>query len=296
MDDTSPIDKPIFLIGCGRSGTTTIFRLLAAHQELAYFSNFSARVPRLPQIGLFSRLYPLRLKYSIPPPFSKLIPVPSEAYEIWDHCIPVDNSPNDPPLLEKDICNEHVECLQKTIIGHLRAQGASRFVDKNTRNTRRIAYLNRIFPDARFIHIVRDPRAVVVSFLKVNWWNELQVWCCENSTPAQWVSQGRDPVELAAIIWKEETQCALRAQALLGHRYMRVCYEDFVDDHRKESLRIVEHAGLTWDARFERIVNSYKIVKNTNRKYRNQLSNAQLSLIKDITAPTLQQMGLTYWQ
>ena len=147
MNGSAAIKQPVFLVGCGRSGTTAIFRLLAAHPDFAYFSNFSARFPRFPMIGALSRLYPFRLKYALPAPVSKLIPVPSEAYRVWDSCIPVENSPNDPPLTENDISEGQVECLRKAITGHLHAQGATRFIDKNTRNTRRIPYLNAAFPD-----------------------------------------------------------------------------------------------------------------------------------------------------
>lgn len=246
-------------------------------------------------IGSLSRLYPFRLKHALPAPVSKLIPVPSEAYRVWDSCIPVENSPNDPPLTENDISEGHVECLRKAIAGHLHAQGGTRFIDKNTRNTRRIPYLNAAFPDAHFVHIVRDPRAVVVSFLRVDWWKDLEAWCCGNLSPAQWEAQGRDPVELAATIWKEETECALNSQSLLGDRYMRVRYEDFVADHKSQVARILEYAGVSWNPAFARIVEAYTIRKNTNKQFESRLSNDQQSMVKTIAAPTLRRMGIAYW-
>ena len=43
--------------------------------------------------------------------------------------------------------------------------GRSRFVDKTLLNCFRVRLLNAIFPDAKFVHIIRDGRAVAFSIL-----------------------------------------------------------------------------------------------------------------------------------
>ena len=49
--------------------------------------------------------------------------------------------------------------------GTARSHGKARFVNKHPRNSVRIDYLRRVFPDARFIHVIRDGRAVVSSIV-----------------------------------------------------------------------------------------------------------------------------------
>jgi len=50
------IERPIFVIGTGRSGTTLFFHLLALHPDLAWFSNFGNRWYRHAWPALLSRI------------------------------------------------------------------------------------------------------------------------------------------------------------------------------------------------------------------------------------------------
>ena len=40
------IDRPVFVIGTGRSGTTLFHEPMAYHPQLAWFSNWSRRYPQ----------------------------------------------------------------------------------------------------------------------------------------------------------------------------------------------------------------------------------------------------------
>src|SRR5207245_755634 len=42
-------------------------------------------------------------------------------------------------------------------------KGAHRWADKTTKNIQRIDYLFRLFPEAQFIHMIRDPRDTLCS-------------------------------------------------------------------------------------------------------------------------------------
>ena len=55
--DAVPIDRPIFVVGCHRSGTTVLYEALAAHPDVACFTNASNLLPQVPLLSnAFCRL------------------------------------------------------------------------------------------------------------------------------------------------------------------------------------------------------------------------------------------------
>ncbi len=288
------IRQPIFIVGSGRSGSTLFYRILCGHSDLAWFSSFTDKYPRVPGLAFFSRFYKLRQYLNLPRYLQKLIPVASEGYAVWDLCKPVIDSPSDPPLTKNDIARDDKNKIRKMILAHMKYQGGKRFINKNTRNTRRIGYLNALFPDALFIHIVRDPRASVASLMKVYWWPDLQVWNQDKVTPKEWEASGRDPIRLAANLWADETQLAMQEAASLGDRYKRVFYEDLIENPQKFFDEIFEFCGLAWNTSFENFLKTF-VLKDMNTKYKSQLSYEQIKTIEAISASTLEKIGNRYY-
>jgi hypothetical protein len=287
------IDRPIFVVGPGRAGSTLLYRLLCRHPDLAWFSSFTARFPEQPSLAALNRLYPIRRKFE-GTPFAKLIPTPSEGYELWDRCKPVENSPSDPPLTASDVDEGEVACIKRVIHRHIRAQGATRFINKNTRNTRRIEYLHAVFPDAYFVHIIRDPRATVSSLMEVDWWEDLQVWSEGNVTPREWRQRGKDQAELAVALWRTETEYILDRREMFGDRYMIVTYEDLMGDPRKTLEGILTFSGLAWNDQMARFVQAHNI-RSMNYKFQETLSGEQIDLIKSLSSPVMQRLGYEYF-
>lgn len=200
------IDRPIFIVGTGRSGTTIFYNLICGHGDLGWFYEnwltYHTRIPSL--ISLFASLIIL---YKLPPISTRYrkrgwFPKPSEAYPVWDMFHPVENGAASPPFTEEDVDLANVELMRSVIKKHLYYSKTSRFVSKNTRNSRRMRYLHKIFPDALFIHVIRDGRAVANSLLHVGFWSDLPLWWCGGYTPAQLKEQGEDSALLAAKHWK----------------------------------------------------------------------------------------------
>jgi hypothetical protein len=288
------IDRPIFIIGCGRSGSTLLHKMLCAHPDLAWFSNFTTRFDRLHILASLSNLYPLRLRYNLPPILAKGIPKPSEGYRLWDIAKPVQNSPSDPPLSKGDAGTEEKNRISEIINYHLKYQGRTRFINKNTRNTRRIRFLDSIFPDSLFIHILRDPRASVASLMKVYWWPELKIWNQDLVTPQAWIHQGKDPVTLAVNLWRDETRFVLDNQRNLKDRLIRIRYEDLITSVKDILEEIINFCDLSWNNRFEKLVNKFE-VNDMNYKYKSELTQNQICTIKKETGAILEDMGCFYY-
>jgi len=161
---------PIFIIGAQHSGTTILNKMLAMHPDLVWFSQFSQRdgkIPgrfRLPFYKFFNRFFRScfihdwrkisatnireRLR-------EYLAPSPRERSQIWDYI-----------LISEDMVfsNEFVLRMREIFSKECREWGNNRtLIVKYLILSSYINILRSIFPEARFIHIIRDGRAVALS-------------------------------------------------------------------------------------------------------------------------------------
>jgi omega-hydroxy-beta-dihydromenaquinone-9 sulfotransferase len=255
---STSINKPVFIVGCHRSGTTILYETLAQHSDLAYFTNASSFMPHIPILA--NQMF--RLLGEMKNPVERFVQdglnisphTPSEGIRIWElhglasgnYCL---NETHDNPELKS--------YLKLTIQKHLMYSGRSRFINKNPDNSVRIRYLNRLFPDAYFIHIVRDGRAVCHSLLKfrklaseffgaehrhatsgvkVKAWDEISK--CWHS----------DPVRSVGLVWRAVMETLeFDRQFIPPERYLEVRYEDFVAQPMEYLQKITQFCDLHWD-------------------------------------------------
>lgn len=282
------IDRPIFLVGSGRSGTTILYHVLGGHPALAWFSNYNERWPGFARAASCSRLYALP---SLRAWRGKGLPIPSEAYAVWDRARPVADSPCDPRLDETHVTREERARARALVAANMKHHGKPRFLNKNTRNTRRMRYLQSIFPDAIFIHVLRDPRAAMASLLKVDWWPTMKVWCRNQITAQEWAAQGRDPVALAAHLWAAEVRCVMEdKRALAPEQYFEVRYEEFMREPEQVLRRVLRFCDLQWTSGFARFVESFALT-SMNDKFKKQFTPEQLAQIAEIVAPVARELG-----
>ena len=281
------VDRPLFIVGCGRSGTTLLYDMLAAHPDLAWFSNVTQRLPRHPELAFLSRAHRLR---SVRTAGLRGVPRPGEGHAIWDAVTsrrPADNG----PLGAHDATPEEVAAMRRVVAAHMRWQGRPRFVNKNTRNARRVGLLDAAFPDARFVHVVRDPRATVASLLRVAFWPDLPIWWADDRTPRELEASGWEPVRLGAEFWRREVlQASDDLARLEGFRSITVLYEDLVAHPTHEVVRVLDHAGLPADDAFMASLDERR-PSSRNDKFRRDLASSQIEVIEQTTASAAMQFG-----
>jgi len=163
----------------------------------------------------------------------------------------------------------------------------------------RIRFLKEIFPDAKFIHIYRDGRAVAASLLNVPWWSGWQGplnWPWGELTPTQrerWVRYGNSFVVLAGIEWEILMAAHERArQGIPSDDILDIRYEDLCQDPLKVFQKVVEFSTLEWPQRFESAVDRFSL-KNTNDKWKKHLSGEQQKLLSESLKNSLEKYG--YW-
>lgn len=174
------IEKPIIIVGTGRCGSTLLHRLLALHEDVGWLSTFNEVFPRGPWLSRCSDLYrvqwlPHRVRHL---PF---FPKPFEAYRFWESYLP-GFSRRDRAPRPADVPREGIEPVRRVLEQVLDHQGRSRLLVKVT-GWSRIGYFNEIFPDARFVWLNREHRAVVSSWIKADW---LDVTTALDSPDWQW--------------------------------------------------------------------------------------------------------------
>lgn len=133
------------------------------------------------------------------------------------------------------------------------------YTEKTIANCFHVEALKRMFPDAFYIHLVRDGRANVSSMIE-GWdkivnvnadlpqsiGNTVQHW--SYPMPPKWQSQVKRPIEeICAWSWVEHNRQVLEAfeGEKLSSNYMKIHHEEFVEDPKRVLDDISERTGLT---------------------------------------------------
>lgn len=268
------VDKPIIISCAGRSGSTLFYRMIARHPDTAWLSTWNQMFPTQTWLSMFSRLYRhdvfarVRNAYWFPKPFS--------AYHFWERFLP-DIARHDRPLSADDVPDEAIEPLRNSVARLVRFQGKRRFVTKVT-GWARMAYFNRVFPNARFIYLRRDPIAIMSSWVKAGWLNvtadiDSDAWEWGDVPAAYrsiWKELGGGPLLSAAIKTQLDIDDLRRNTAQFSDRCLQVDYEDLVCDPLMTMRRTMEFCELPWDDAFQRVVSS-TVVHNYTAKWKQQL-------------------------
>ena len=224
----------------------------------------------------------------------KVVPVPAEGYPFWNELTRLDGLPEDGPLTERDVGERGRALANRRIGAVMHFQRKGRFVNKATRNVRRLRYVDALFDDAEFVHVVRDPRAAVASLLRVAFWPDITVWCEANVTPRQWADMGNDETELAAKLWASDVATALTDRAVMpADRIAEVRYEELVDEPRRIVTDLARRVGLGVTERFVRSLAAFD-ASDRDAASRSVLTNAQLDTITRIAGPVAERIGYTW--
>lgn len=298
-------NDPVFVIGVPRSGTTIVFEAFAKHEALGGPTNYTDRFPRWPSLGLLvpfcdNRLFRLegaKRQHERLPRWNRYVPRPAEAYGFWDYYTETDFSGS---YLLGETAPERVRRRLTAVAARLlRYQRRSTFVAKLT-GPPRIGYLRSIFPDARFIHVIRDGRAVVHSLLNVAFWRdngglERPWWSgglTDQSLDAWRASGGRADV-LAALQWKTILDVARRESAaqLDGRRYLEIRYESFVADPDATLTRMYDFCGLPPCPRPHEYLSGRRPRREMKDRYRADFSEERIQRLTETMEPWLSALG-----
>lgn len=122
----------------------------------------------------------------------------------------------------------YAEAISAAFRAYARVHGKSRWGDKTPRYVEHIPLLATLWPQGRFVHLIRDGRDVALSYADVPF--------------------GPTTVGRAARLWARRVKAGCDAgRALAKGRYLEVNYEDLVDDAEGEIKDICDFLVVDFD-------------------------------------------------
>jgi hypothetical protein len=166
------VDKPIYVTGLARAGTTITLEMLSKHPEVATHRYLHMVMPYVPHwMQSFADKTPLMLS-----PTERLHKdgmmvnrnSPEAVEEIfWQRYFEGVLDESTSSVMRKEISNpEFEEFYKKHIRKLMQDQLSTRYAAKNNYNVARMEYIQKIFPNVKYIIIVRNPFDHIASLAK----------------------------------------------------------------------------------------------------------------------------------
>ena len=197
-NELSLIDSPIFLIGFPRSGTTLLEQILDSHPDLQ-------TMEEKPAAAAMEQAF-LAMTSGVPNAVA-------------------------------DLTQQQVDMLRNTYYHEMQRHVERRLdtllVDKLPLNIVRVPLLWRVFPEARFILVVRHPCDVVLSCLMQSFGN--------NDAMANFVS-----LESASELYSKVMEAWLDYERCLPLHYHVIHYEHLITNFEVEAKTLLNFLGVGW--------------------------------------------------
>jgi len=252
--ERAAIDQaPVFVLGHWRSGTTLLHELLVSDPRHTYPDTFSCFAPN--HFLLSAPFLKWWLKYLMPsrrPMDNMGVSWDAPQEDEWALCNMGIPSPYFSLLFPRrpPQCQEYLDLRQVPPVAlarwkraflwflkSLTVQNPKRIVLKSPQHTCRVRTLLEIFPDARFVHIVRDPYVIFPSTVRT--WNRMSGYHGLQRPPKDgWDDFVFDTFAHMYEVFEEDRK-------LVGpSRLYEVRYEDLVKDPVGEMEKVYERLEL----------------------------------------------------
>lgn len=258
-----------FIVGSARSGTTLLRMMLNAHPEVAVppESRFVVELYRSDEVRVddfLSRLGSHRRWIS------------------WD--TPIEDVR---AQLAGVSTVTYPEAIEAAFMAFAQSRNKKRYGDKTPRYIEHLPLLARLWPDAKFVHLVRDGREVALSYAEVPF--------------------GPNTVAKAAALWRERVALGMKQGRPLGpERYIELRYERLLENPREEIGGLCTFLDLDFDpamldhseqARSEVLHRARLYNPNVTRSisktrsWDEQMPKSQVEVFEAIAGDTLSELG-----
>jgi len=219
----------VFLVGCPRSGTTLLQRMVDAHPQLAITHElhwipryFNDRVGLTPEGNVTPHLIPSLLEHKR---FSMAqLGITQEELQ---------------GLVAGEAPVSFASFVTRLFTLYGRRRGKSFAGDKTPGYVKELPTLHALWPWAKFVHIIRDGRDVCLSMLQ---------WSEQDQFTGRLTTWTEDPVSTLALWWQLHVHLGREAGEVLGPGvYYEVHYEDLVARPGEVCARLCAFLDVPYD-------------------------------------------------
>jgi hypothetical protein len=285
-----------FVLGTGRCGSTLVQEIVSRHPAVGFVSNFDDRFGLPAGMGRWNNTLYRRVPSALTRK-GRLRFAPSEAYRILDRDVsPLVTMPMH-DLTAADASPWLRDRLRTFFDTRADAQAHAAFVHKFT-GWPRVGFLESVFPDSRYVHIVRDGRAVASSWLQMPWWlghkgpEQWHFGPLPDAYAKEWEAADRSFVLLAGLAWKLLLDAFAEARTTVAPgQWLELRYEDVAAAPEASMAKILEFLELEPDRRFDEALRRIPISTGRTDAFRRDLPEAAVELLTASLAEPLAAHG-----
>ena len=225
--DTHDQNPYLFMVGCPRSGTTLLKRMVDSHPQIAltrethWITRFCKGRTGLTPQGLVT-----------PELISKLF-----EYHRFPH-LKISRDKLE-AILASDQPISYADFVSRIFDLYGQRNGKRLVGDKTPGYVRNIPLLHKLWPKARFVHLIRDVRDVCLS---------MSQWRMAHRAAGRFSVWKEDPVTTAALWWQWHVQLGIEGGRPLGaDLYHEIRYESLVQNPSEVCQAMCAFLGLPYD-------------------------------------------------
>jgi hypothetical protein len=217
----------LFIVGCPRSGTTLLRRIVNSHPLIA--------IPR--EQHWLAKWYERRKGVTLEGMVSPELLTALLEYEKFAR-LEIDREDLE-ALMVSDEPLSYADFVTGVFDLYGRARGKPLVGDKTPAYVRSIPTLHALWPEARFVHLVRDGRDVSLSAIN---------WDRSSRLADRFATWNEDPVTTAALWWEHMVSAGREAGGRLApDLYHELRYEALIRDPEGECRTLCEFLNVSFD-------------------------------------------------
>lgn len=216
----------VFVVGCQRSGTTLTERLLNAHPQIA-MTHETQWIPEL-----FEQRSGVTEAGAVEPELLRALLAHKRFPDLGMSAEQLE------PLVVSDPLVSYADFVSSVFDLYGQARGKRLVGDKTPRYVRCIALLHELWPQARFIHVIRDGRDVYLSRKAM-----------DRRRDGSWLARWPEhPAMSAGLWWSAKVRLARESGTSLGRaQYYELRYETLVDDPARECAALCAFLDVPYE-------------------------------------------------
>lgn len=184
------------------------------------------------------------------------------------------------------------EALDAVLTTYAEKCGKPRWGDKTPMYMRHLGLIDRLFPEAQYVHLVRDGRDVALAFLDMP----------EGIVTRTW-AHPQDAAGFACEWSTEVTRARMLGRRVGESRYMEVRYEDLVTDASNVVESVCEFAGIPYEPAMLEYTSAIDVSEKPHlqrmlqpptrgvRDWRSQMSPGDVLAFEAIAGDLLEDLG-----